>query len=97
MTCIFKKPLSGPIEVGYEFVNYTTTEEEGNVTLCVVVTNFPDGSPREFSLLASTVDGSAGQIQVHGISLANNHFYPLIMEISICAYVPIMQYYTSTL
>ena len=50
------------IEVGYEFSVYTTTEEEESITLIVVVRNFPNGTPRAFTLLASTNNGSAGMI-----------------------------------
>ena len=53
---------SGTIEVGYEYTTYTTSEGQENVLLCVVVTNFPDGSPRPFTLLATTEDGSAGTV-----------------------------------
>ena len=51
---------SGTIEVGYEFSVYTTTEGIGVVTLCAVVMNFPGGSPRPFTINATTEDGSAG-------------------------------------
>jgi hypothetical protein len=49
-----------PIRVGYEFSVYTTTEGTGVVTLCAVVMNFPgSGSPRPFTINATTEDGSA--------------------------------------
>ncbi|CAI8013544.1 hypothetical protein GBAR_LOCUS8570 [Geodia barretti] len=48
-----------PIEVGYEFSVYTTTEGIGVETLCAVVMNFPGGSPRPFTINATTEDGSA--------------------------------------
>ena len=50
------------IEVGYEHTVYNTTEERENVTLCVVVRNFPSGTPRPLTLLATTGDGSAGTV-----------------------------------
>ena len=51
---------SVPIEVGYEFSVYSTPEGAGLVTLCAVVMNFPGGSPRPFTINATTEDGSAG-------------------------------------
>jgi hypothetical protein len=45
-----------PIEVGYDFSVYTTTEGTGVVTLCAVV---PGGSPRPFTINDTTEDGSA--------------------------------------
>ena len=68
---------SGTIEVGYEYTTYTTSEGQENVLLCVVVTNFPDGAPRPFTLLATTEDGSAGTVQhdnTHAGWLGANHF-----------------------
>ena len=56
--------LEPPIEVGYEFSVYTTTEGTGVVTLCAVVTNFPGGSPRPFTINATAEDGSAGMSQI---------------------------------
>ena len=53
-----------PIEVGYEFSVYTTTEGTGVVTLCAVIMNFPGGSPRPFTINATTEDGSAGMSQI---------------------------------
>ena len=50
------------VEVGYEFTVYTTTEREGYVTLCAVVMNFPDGSPRPFVVSATTDDGIASKL-----------------------------------
>ena len=55
---------SVPIEVGYEFSVYTTTEGTGVVTLCAVVMNFPGGSPRPFTINAATEDGSGGMIHL---------------------------------
>jgi hypothetical protein len=52
------EPECLPIEVGYEFSVYTTTEGIGVVTLCAV-TNFPGGSPRPFTINATAEDGSA--------------------------------------
>ena len=51
------------VEVGYEFTVYTTTEREGYVTLCAVVMNFPDGSPRPFVVSATTDDGMASKLE----------------------------------
>ena len=48
------------INVGYEFSVYTTTEVTGVVTLCVVVVNFPGGSPSPFTINVTTEDGTAG-------------------------------------
>ena len=56
--------LSDEIEVGYEFSVYTTTEGTGVVTLCAVVMNPPGGSPRPFTINATTEDGSAGTSQI---------------------------------
>ena len=52
--------FSDPIQVGYEFSVYTTTEGTGVVTLCAVVMNFPGGSPRPFTINTTTEDGTAG-------------------------------------
>ena len=49
--------LSDPIEVGYEFSVYTTTE---GTTLCAVVMNPPGGSPRPFAINATAENGTAG-------------------------------------
>ena len=51
-----------PIDVGYEFTVYTTTEGEGFVTLCVVVMNLDEGSPRPFVISATTDDGVASKL-----------------------------------
>ena len=52
--------LSVPIEVGYEFTQFTTTEGQGFVRLCAVILNFADGSPRPFTISATTQNGFAG-------------------------------------
>ena len=51
-----------PIDVGYEFTVYTTTEGEGFVTLCAVVMNSDEGSPRPFVVSATTDDGEASKL-----------------------------------
>ena len=51
------------VEVGYEFTVYTTTEREGYVTLCAIVMNFSDGSPRPFVVSATTDDGIASKLE----------------------------------
>ncbi|CAI8026301.1 Deleted in malignant brain tumors 1 protein [Geodia barretti] len=66
-----------PIEVGYEFSVYTTTEGTGVVTLCTVVINFPGGSPRPFTINATTEDGSA----VSGSDYAGVVDVPLMFEV----------------
>ena len=50
--------ITAPIEVGYEMTEYTTSEEDGEIELCVVLIN-PARAPREFVLSASTRNGSA--------------------------------------
>ena len=55
-----KYHFSVPIEVVYEFEEYTTTEGQGSVRLCTVIINFADGSPRPFTISATTEDGVAG-------------------------------------
>ena len=60
MTCSLSIP-SVLIEVGYEFMVYTTAEQDESVTLCAVILNSPDGSPRPFTLSATTEDGEAGK------------------------------------
>ena len=66
-----------PIQVGYEFSVYTTTEGIGVVTLCAV-TNFPGGSPRPFTINATTEDGSAGMnnFQQHANII---HSFPFLL------------------
>ena len=44
----------------YEFEEYTTTEGQGSVSLCAVTINFADGSPRPFTISATTEDEVAG-------------------------------------
>ena len=51
-----------PIDVGYEFTVYTTTEGEGFVTLCAVVMNSDEGSPGPFVVSATTDDGEASKL-----------------------------------
>ena len=51
--------LVPPIEVGYEFSVYTTTEEIRDVEICAVVQNYPTGSPRKFSIRSTTEPGVA--------------------------------------
>ena len=46
--------------MGYEMTVYTTTEGQGMVELCAVVTSHPGGSPRDFIIIANTRDGTAG-------------------------------------
>ena len=55
--------LSVVVEVGYEFTVYTTTEGEGFVTLCAVVMNSDEGSPRHFVVSATTDDGIASKLE----------------------------------
>ena len=52
----------GPITVGYERTVYTTTEGDGSVTLCAIVTEpATGGAPRPFTIAATTSDGTAGE------------------------------------
>ena len=51
--------ITGPIEVGYEMTEYSTSEGDGEVELCAVLID-PSTAPRGFVLSASTRDGSAG-------------------------------------
>ena len=53
--------LSDPIDVGYEFTAYTTTEGDGLVTLCTIIMNSDEGSPRPFVISSTTEDGVAGK------------------------------------
>jgi len=52
--------VTGKITVGYERTVYTTTEGQGMVELCAVVTSHPGGAPRAFTISATTRDGTAG-------------------------------------
>ena len=52
------------VEIGYEFTVYTTTEREGYVTLCAVVMNSDEGSPRPFVVSATTHDGVASKLEL---------------------------------
>ena len=47
--------------MGYEMTVYTTTEGQGMVELCAIVTSHPGGSPRDFVIAANTQDGTAGK------------------------------------
>ena len=53
---------SDEITVGYEFTVYMTSEGEGAVELCALITE-PDsgGAPRVFSLLSSTRNSTASK------------------------------------
>ena len=53
---------SESITVGYEFTEYFASEGVGFVELCAVVSSHPDGSPRPFTISATTEDGVAGMI-----------------------------------
>ena len=66
--------FQAPIEVGYEFSVYPTPEGAGSVTLCAVVMNFPGGSPRPFTITATTEDGSAG-MYIHINHQVMKHIY----------------------
>ena len=48
---------AAPIVVGYEVVEYTTSEGTGSVELCAVVSSHPAGTPRDFTISATTQDG----------------------------------------
>ena len=53
---------SGPITVGYERTVYTTTEGDGSVTLCAIVTEpATGGAPRPFIIAATTSDDTASE------------------------------------
>ena len=62
--------------MGYERTVYTTTEGEGSVELCVVVTSpATGGAPRSFVVAAATVDDTAGKEYVKYVL----HIYTLIL------------------
>ena len=61
MYCSF---LIDPIEVGYEFTVYTTSEGERFIQLCAVVTSHVAGSPRPFTIASTTEDGVASTISI---------------------------------
>ena len=56
LSCVL---LAVPITVGFDRMEYTTTEEEGIVSVCAVITHPETGVPRPFNL-SLTRDGSAG-------------------------------------
>ena len=56
--CVFVSS-SEPIEVGYEFTVYTAGEGDGLISLCAVVSSHAAGSPRPFTIAATTEDGVA--------------------------------------
>ena len=51
---------AGYITVGYDETMHTTTEVQGMVELCAVVTSHPGGAPRAFTISATTQDSTAG-------------------------------------
>ena len=54
------------VAVGYEFTVYTTTEGQGLVELCAVISDpHSGGPPLPFELPFTTEDGSAGQLVIH--------------------------------
>ena len=65
--------------MGYEFTFYSVTEGEEIVQVCVVITD-PDtgGAPREFSVISTTRNGSAGelkkQLHIFNVLLSLIHF-----------------------
>ena len=57
----FLWPILELIVVGYELLEYTTSETEGSVELCAVILEPLSGEvPRPFELSATTTDGTAG-------------------------------------
>ena len=52
--------VAGNITVSYEGTVYTTTEGQGQVELCAVVTSHPGGAPRAFAISSTTRDGTTG-------------------------------------
>lgn len=53
---------SEPIVVGYEFAEFTTSEDRGDVELCAIVTSHPAGTPRPFVISVTIFDGSASML-----------------------------------
>ena len=53
---------AGPITVGYEFIEYTTSEGDGFIELCGVVASPLDGAPRPFIIAATTEDRVASML-----------------------------------
>ena len=52
---------AGPIQVGYEFTQYTTSEGVGVVEQCAIISVPASGvAPRDFVIEANTRDGSVG-------------------------------------
>ena len=52
----------GPITIGYELMVYPTTESNGFVEICAVITQPSDGiAPREFVVSSRTRDGTASK------------------------------------
>ena len=53
---------TGQITVGYEFTSYTTSEGEGSVEICAIISQPPTGGAlRAFVVSASTADGTASK------------------------------------
>ena len=65
--------------MGYEFIFYSVTEGEETVQVCVVIRD-PEtgGAPREFSVISTTRNGSAGkpkkQLHTFNVLLSLIHF-----------------------
>ena len=55
----------GNVVIGYEMSAYNTTEEQGIVELCVVVTNPQAGAPDVITVSASTRGNTAGNTGMH--------------------------------
>ena len=52
----------GPITIGYELMVYPTTESNGFVEICAVITQPSDGiAPRDFVVSSKTRDGTASK------------------------------------
>ena len=59
-----KALLSEPIRVGYDRNSYMATETDGFVDLTIRVFSHPGGSPRSFTLVINTEDGTASMFQI---------------------------------
>ena len=68
----------------YEFEEYTTTEGQGSVRLCAVIMNFADGSPRPFTISATTQNGNNNS-NMHSLG----QFRLLVSKCNASAVIPI--------
>ena len=71
------------LEIGFEEHNYAVNESAGTVEVCVIVINPPptDDLDVTVTLTPSTIDGTAGIINLMSLQIMyNNHYYDIMFR-----------------